>query len=106
MSRIGQKPVVVPDGVTAKIENGAITIKGKHGELKLAYHPNMEVSFDAAQKQVLVKRPDNERQNRALHGLTRSLINNMVTGVTTPFQKKSRRAMCSGLASAASQRGS
>ena len=88
MSRIGQKPVVVPDGITAKVENGTITIKGKAGELSLSYHPHMEVLFDTASKQVLVKRPDNEPQNRALHGLTRSLINNMVVGVANPFEKK------------------
>lgn len=88
MSRIGQKPVVVPDGVSAKVENGTITIKGKQGELHLKYHARMDVAFDAAKKQVIVKRPDDQRENRALHGLTRSLINNMVVGVTTPFEKK------------------
>lgn len=88
MSRIGQKPVAIPDGVTAKVEGGTIFIKGKHGELNLKYHPAMVVAFDAGQKAVLVKRPDDQRQNKALHGLTRSLINNMVAGVTNLFEKK------------------
>jgi len=88
MSRIGKKPVVVPEGVTVVIDDGVLSVKGKHGELSLAYHPNISVAHDESQKQVLVTRPNDQRQNRALHGLTRALINNMVTGVVTPFQKK------------------
>jgi len=88
MSRIGKKPVVVPAAVDVKIADGEVTVKGKNGELKLTYHPNMQVGFDAASREITVQRPNDERQNRALHGLTRSLINNMVTGVSTYFEKK------------------
>ena len=88
MSRIGKKPIAVPAGVDVKVAGGEITVKGKNGELKLTYHPNMTVAYDAASRDLNVTRPDDEKQNRALHGLTRSLINNMVTGVTTYFEKK------------------
>lgn len=88
MSRIGKRPIAVPAGVDVRVAGGEITVKGKNGELKLAYHPNMTVAYDAASRNLTITRPDDERQNRALHGLTRSLINNMVTGVTTYFEKK------------------
>jgi len=88
MSRIGKKPIPLTDGVTAKVAEGVITVKGKAGELKLSFHPAMQVAVDDAAKQILVTRPNDERQNRALHGLTRSLINNMVVGVVKPFEKK------------------
>lgn len=88
MSRIGKKPVPVPAGVDVKIQAGEIAVKGKSGELRMRFHPLMLVKFDEAARNVVVDRPDDERQNRALHGLTRSLINNMVQGVTTPFEKK------------------
>lgn len=88
MSRIGKKPVAVPDGVTVKVDGGAIAVKGKHGELSLTFHPRITVAFDPSKKQVLVSRPDDQRDSKALHGLTRSLINNMVTGVTKPFEQK------------------
>src|SRR5437660_788210 len=88
MSRIGKKPVPVPAGVDVKIQSGEITVKGKNGELKLRFHPLMKVAFDDKSRNLSVERPDDERQNRALHGLTRSLINNMVVGVGTPFEKK------------------
>lgn len=88
MSRIGKKPIPVPAGVDVKVSNGEIAVKGKNGELKLAYHKNMTVDFDAATRAINVTRPDDERANRALHGLTRSLVNNMVLGVSTFFEKK------------------
>lgn len=88
MSRIGKKPIPVVDGTTVKVENGVITVKGKNGELKLSYHPKMIVAFDDKAKQVVITRPDEERESKALHGLTRSLIANMVQGVVTPFEKK------------------
>ena len=88
MSRIGKKPVTVPDGVTVTVSGKTITVKGKGGELKLAFHPAMEVSVDTATKEIAVKRPNDERENRALHGLTRALIQNMVMGVVQPFEKK------------------
>lgn len=88
MSRIGKKPVPVPAGVEVKVDGGSITVKGKQGELSFTYHPAMTVEFDSEAKEVNVTRPDDERQNRALHGLTRALIANMVQGVETPFVKK------------------
>ena len=86
MSRIGKKPVPIPDGVTVQVAEGVVSVKGKNGELKLEYHPRMTVRVDG--KQVLVESPDSEPQNKALHGLTRSLLNNMVVGVVTLFEKK------------------
>jgi len=88
MSRIGKKPVQIPDKVEVKLDGTKVSVKGPNGDLQFACHPNLSVEFDADTKQVRVVRPDDSRQNRALHGLTRSLINNMVTGVVTPFQKK------------------
>src|SRR4051812_7747067 len=88
MSRIGKKPITVPAGVDIKVNDGEIAVKGKNGELKLAYHSNMKVEFDAASRAINVTRPNDDRSNRALHGLSRSLINNMVLGVSTYFEKK------------------
>jgi large subunit ribosomal protein L6 len=88
MSRIGKKPVVIPSGVTVQVAGGKVSVKGKHGELSLVCHPRMKVMFDDAQKQLRVERPADDRESRALHGLTRALLNNMVQGVTTPWEKK------------------
>ncbi|MGE3313982.1 MAG: 50S ribosomal protein L6 [Planctomycetaceae bacterium] len=88
MSRIGKKPIAVPAGVEVRIAQGQVVVKGKNGELKVAPHPRMKIAFDEGKRELTVSRPDDSRQNRALHGLTRSLINNMVTGVTTYFEKK------------------
>ena len=88
MSRIGKKPIPIESGVDVAIQDGTIAVKGKHGELSLSWHPNMTVEYDSDTRQVCVTRPNDHRQNRALHGLTRSLINNMVCGVTTPFEKR------------------
>jgi large subunit ribosomal protein L6 len=65
-----------------------VSVKGKHGELALEAHPRMTVVLDDGKKELRVERPGDDREARALHGLTRALINNMVTGVTTPFEKK------------------
>lgn len=88
MSRIGKKPVGVPAGIDVKVQGGKVTVKGKHGELSLAHHPSITVAFDGAGRQIVVSRPDDSRENRALHGLTRALLNNMVRGVQQPFEKK------------------
>jgi large subunit ribosomal protein L6 len=88
MSRIGKKPVPLPQGVSAKVDAGVLSVKGAQGELKLKFHSAMNVKVDEQGRQIVVTRPDDERQNRALHGLTRSLINNMVRGVVTAFEKK------------------
>ena len=86
MSRIGKQPVPVPAGVKVNIANGVVRVEGPKGKLEQAIHPNMKVASDG--KQLTVTRPNDERQNRALHGLTRALINNMVVGVTTGYEKK------------------
>ena len=86
MSRIGRLPIAIPAGVTITIKDGVVTVKGKSVTLSQPVHPNMKVEADA--KTITVVRPDNERQNRALHGLTRALIKNMVVGVTTGYTKK------------------
>ena len=88
MSRIGKKPVVVPAGVTVTVQDGRISVKGKHGELTLDPHPAMEVVYDKDGQKLVVNRPDDRGESRALHGLTRALLNNMVAGVVTPFEKK------------------
>lgn len=87
MSRIGKQPVDLPAGVTAKVEGQKVSIKGPKGELHLTVHPQIEVKSQDG-KQLVVNRHDDEAQNRALHGLTRALLNNMVSGVVNPFTKK------------------
>jgi len=86
MSRIGRQPIPVPAGVKVTIANGTVTVQGKTVTLSQPVHPNMKVESDG--KAVTVTRPDDERQNRALHGLTRALINNMVVGVSAGYEKK------------------
>jgi large subunit ribosomal protein L6 len=86
MSRIGKQPVPVPSGVKVNIASGLVRVEGPKGKLEQVIHPNMKVTSDG--KQVTVARPNDERLNRALHGLTRALINNMVVGVTKGYEKK------------------
>ena len=86
MSRIGQAPIPVPTGVDVTIDGQDITVTGPKGTLSRTIAPTITVSQDAGA--LSVTRPDDERQNRALHGLTRSLINNMVVGVTDGFRKQ------------------
>lgn len=88
MSRIGKKPIPVPAGVDVTVTDGVVKVKGKNGELTFTPHAAMDVTFDKDARKIVVARPDDERQNRALHGLTRSLVANMVEGVTTYFEKK------------------
>ncbi len=86
MSRIGRKPINIPAGVEVKVDNGVITVKGPKGTLTKNYHTNMTVKVEG--NEILVTRPDDNKFNRSLHGLTRSNINNMVEGVTNGFQKE------------------
>jgi large subunit ribosomal protein L6 len=88
MSRIGKKPIPVADGVEITVSDKTVTVKGKNGELTWTCHKNMELAYDADAKVINVTRPNDQRENRALHGLTRSLINNMVEGVQKPYEKK------------------
>ncbi len=85
MSRIGLKPIAIPAGVDFSINGNTVTVKGPHGTLTLDKHPNITVSVDGSE--VNVSRPDDNKENRSLHGLTRSLIANMVEGVTNGFKK-------------------
>ena len=86
MSRIGRKPVDVPDAVTVSIAPGNIAVKGPKGELTQTFSQDMTVSQD--ENTILVARPTDRGEHRALHGLTRSLIANMVEGVTDGFEKR------------------
>src|SRR5260370_7152996 len=88
MSRIGKQPIPVPSGVKVRLADGKVHVEGPKGKLELAYHRAMNVQFDEADKKMQVTRPNDERESRALHGLTRSLIANMVLGVTKGFEKK------------------
>jgi large subunit ribosomal protein L6 len=84
VSRIGKKPINVKD-VEVKIDGQKVTVKGKLGELSMEVHPNISVKVEG--DEVIVTRPNDAKQNRALHGLTRALIANMVKGVTEGFKK-------------------
>ncbi len=85
MSRIGRSPIPLPSGVDVTVVDGRITVRGPRGTLERALPPDMTVRQEDGVLQV--ERPDDERTHRALHGLTRTLVNNMVLGVTTGFQK-------------------
>ena len=86
MSRIGRKPIAVPAGVTATVDNNVVTIKGPKGSLTRTFHPNMKIALEGAE--ILVTRPDDQKENRSLHGLTRTLISNMIVGVTNGYTKE------------------
>jgi len=87
MSRIGKQPVVLPAGVKVNLAGTTLKVEGPKGaKLEFTHHPAMKVTVDA--KQILVERPNDDRHNRALHGLTRALVNNMVVGVTTGYSKR------------------
>ena len=86
MSRIGRKPINIPAGVNVKVDGNVITVKGAKATLTQKIHPNMTVTVDG--DVINVTRPNDEKENRSLHGLTRSLIQNMVIGVTDGFKKE------------------
>src|SRR5687768_12336520 len=86
MSRIGRRPITIPSGVNVDIVDGNIVrVVGPRGELSLRVHPDMQLAREDGT--LTVGRPDDERQHRSLHGLTRTLINNMVVGVTDGYRK-------------------
>lgn len=85
MSRIGKQPVQIPEKVTVTIDGQHVTVKGPKGELQHSVHPAIVVKQEEGQ--VLFTRPNDERQNRSLHGLERALVANMVTGVSTGFNR-------------------
>ena len=86
MSRIGREPITVPAGVNVKLDGNVITVKGPLGTLTRALRPEMNVEIDAGT--IKVTRPNDEANMRSLHGLTRTLINNMVVGVSKGYEKK------------------
>ena len=86
MSRIGNKPIAIPAGVDVKLNGNGITVKGPKGELKNTLRPEMEIVIENSE--IIVKRPNDDQINRSLHGLTRTLIANMVEGVTEGFKKE------------------
>jgi large subunit ribosomal protein L6 len=86
MSRVGRAPITVPSGVDVTISGQNVTVKGPKGSLERSIPEPIRVRQDDGQ--IVVERPDDERENRALHGLTRSLVNNMVLGVTDGFRKE------------------
>src|SRR6059036_4343556 len=85
MSRIGRLPVTIPSGVDIKIDGQTVNVKGPKGQLTRTFHENMKIEREDGK--IAVQRADDSQQNRALHGLTRTLIANMVAGVTTGFAK-------------------
>lgn len=85
MSRIGIKPITIPEGVTVSLKDRCVTVKGKNGELTYTFHPNIKV--EVQDKTVIVSRENDSKLSRSLHGLDRSLIFNMVEGVTNGFKK-------------------
>ncbi len=88
MSRIGKQAVTIPANVKIKIADGTVFVEGPVGKLQFTHHRNMAVEYDDKAKTVKVTRPNDDRLNRALHGLTRSLINNMVIGVTKGYERR------------------
>ena len=86
MSRIGKKPIEIPAGVEIKMDGNSVTVTGPKGTLTQEFNPNMEIKVEG--NEITVARPNDNKENRALHGLTRSLLANMVEGVTNGFSKK------------------
>ncbi|MTK52859.1 50S ribosomal protein L6 [Paludibacter sp.] len=86
MSRIGKLPISLPKGVTVTVKDNVVAVKGPKGELSQEINPNINVSVEEAA--IVVTRPNDEKENRAMHGLYRALIHNMVVGVSVGYQKK------------------
>lgn len=85
MSRIGRLPVAIPAGVDVKIDGNTVTVKGPKGTLTNSFNPNMTITLDNGV--ITVARPNDNKENRSVHGLTRTLINNMIVGVTEGYTK-------------------
>ena len=88
MSRIGKKPVTIPDGVKVSVDGAHVVVEGKLGKLEQTFRPEVTVTHDAGAKSLVVARSSDDRLPRALHGLTRALLQNMVLGVSQGYQKK------------------
>ena len=87
MSRIGKKPVPLAKGVKLSVAGQSVKMEGAKGKLELDVHPLIKVAHDAAKNELVVTRPNDEKQSKALHGLTRALLANMVIGVTEGYKK-------------------
>ena len=88
MSRIGKKPIAIPQGVNVELKDLKVKVSGPKGSLEMERHPSIEVKVDKESNQIVVLNPDEgDRQKKALHGTMRSLIDNMVTGVSSGFTK-------------------
>ena len=85
MSRIGKEPIAIPAGVEVKVDGSTVTVKSSKGTLTKTFHANMKIAVE--NNEIKVTRPDDTKQNKELHGLTRSLLNNMVKGVSEGFEK-------------------
>ncbi|MEC9485231.1 MAG: 50S ribosomal protein L6 [Candidatus Izemoplasma sp.] len=85
MSRIGKKPVAIPEGVTVTVDGNLVTVKGPKGSLEFTHHEDMSVSV--TDQEVIVERPSESKSHRSIHGTTRAVINNMVDGVTQGYKK-------------------
>ncbi len=86
MSRVGKMPIQIPDGITIEREKNKIVVKGAKGILEEKVHPEMDIIIE--EKMIRVERPDNSPGHRSIHGLTRTLIQNMITGLTEGYEKK------------------
>ena len=86
MSRIGRKPIAIPAGVEVKTDGATITVKGPKGTLSQTFSSRITVKVEGSE--ILVTRPTDDKEDRALHGLTRTLVSNMVVGVTEGFKKE------------------
>ena len=86
MSRIGKMPIEVPSGVNVNIEGNTVSVKGPKGQLEKTFHQDIGIAID--DNKVIVSRPSDDKEHRALHGLTRALLNNMVQGVTKGFERR------------------
>jgi large subunit ribosomal protein L6 len=88
MSRIGRKPVAIIDGVKVAVDGRKVNIEGPKGKLSWEHQPEVSVKVDSGTKEVIIERKNDERQARALHGLTRAIINNMIFGVKNGYEKR------------------
>ena len=86
MSRIGRKPINIPAGVEVKVDGSCVTVKGPKGTLTQKFQPSMNIAVEGAE--IVVTRPNDDKEHRSLHGLTRTLIHNMIVGVTEGFKKE------------------
>lgn len=88
MSRLGKKPVAIPDGVKVNVNGGVLAVEGKLGKLEYKLRPEIDLAVDEDAKEIVCSRKGDDREDRAYHGLTRALVQNMVVGVSQGYEKK------------------